>query len=227
MKLTETTLKILKNFSTINPSILIRPGNLLATQSIAGNILAEAYIEDEFPVEFVLYDLIQFLGTLKLFSSPILDFREADDNYMYICEEDNIDFRVKYVFGRKDRIVFPKRRPIIESIDVSFFLDNDTLNSITKASNIMQLPNMMIVPGKEGHIRVIVSDVKNKSSNNFSVDLEGMCPDNVNFRLIFNMDTFKMIPGGYAVSISGNQIASFESDVVDYYIGLDVKSEFN
>jgi hypothetical protein len=227
MKLSEKTLKILKNFATINPSILIRTGNVIGTRSIAGNIFAEAFIEDEFPVAFVLSDLVQFLGTLKLFSSPILDFRHADQNFMYICEEDNPDFRVQYTFGRKDRIVYPKKRIAIDKKDVSFNMDMDILSSITKASNVMQLPNMMVVPGKDDHVRVVVSDVKDKSSNSFSIDIPSTRPKNVDFKLIFDMDTFKMIPADYKVGIFENRIAAFESDSVDYFIGLDLKSEYN
>lgn len=227
MKLSEPTLKILKNFAGINPSILIRHGSMMSTQSIAGNILAEANIEEEFPVEFALYDLIEFLNTLKLFSSPILDFTESENNFMYICEEDNIDFKVRYTFFKKERIVYPERRPVIENIDVSFNLDFVTLDSIMKASNVMQLPYLIILPNKkEDMITIEVTDIKNTSSNKFSIGIDGISPPKKKFRLVFKMDVFKLLPNNYNVSISGNKVASFESDVIDYYIGLDVNSKF-
>ena len=49
MKLSENTLAILKNFSGINNSILVKSGNKLRTISVAKNILAEAEIIEEFP----------------------------------------------------------------------------------------------------------------------------------------------------------------------------------
>lgn len=226
MNLSEQALKILKNFAGINPSILIRSGSLLSTQAIAGNILAEAQIEEEFPCEFALYDLQEFLNTLKLFSSPLLDFRNAEDNYLYICEEDNTDFRVQYTFANKDHIEYPKRKPQIGNIDVSFELDVATLDSITKAANVMQLPNMIILPGKKDAVNIVVSDVKNSSANKFSISVKANIPSDVKFKLVFKMDTFKMIPSDYNVSISGKDVAVFESDVVDYYVALDVNSKF-
>ena len=225
MKISEQTLKILKNFATINPSILIRPGSILSTQTIAGTIVAEATIEEEFPREFALYDLVEFLNTLKLFSSPVLDFGEHN-NCLYICEEDNLDFAVRYTFANKDHLVFPERRPVISDIDISFELDSVNLDSIIKASNVMQLHYMTIVPGKEGSVDIKVTDIKNPSSNKFYINLKGKVPENKDFKLIFKIETLKMIPGTYNVGISGNKIASFESNEVDYYVGLDLNSEF-
>lgn len=227
MKLSEQTLKILKNFASINPSILLRAGSLLATQSIAGNIVAEAEIEEEFPTEFALYDLVEFLNTLKLFNSPMLDFRDAEENHMSICEEDNNDFRVRYTFANKDHIIYPERRPVMGDVDISFRLDTSTLDSIMKASNVMQLPNLMILPGDEKSIKIEVSDAKDRSSNKFSIAVDAEVPENKKFKLIYKMDAFKMLPYDYDVTICGKDIVSaFESDVVDYHIGLDVNSRF-
>ena len=62
MKLSENTLAILKNFSGINNSILVKSGNKLRTISVAKNILAEAEIIEEFPKNFAIYDLSKFLN---------------------------------------------------------------------------------------------------------------------------------------------------------------------
>ena len=64
MKLSDKTLVILKNFAGINNSILVKRGDNLRTISLAKNILAEANINEEFPRDFAIYDLNQFLKTL-------------------------------------------------------------------------------------------------------------------------------------------------------------------
>lgn len=227
MKLSDHTLKVLKNFSTINPSILIRAGSMLSTQAIAGNIVAEAQIEEEFPIKFALYDLVEFLNTLKLFNSPVIDFRNGEDNFIYICEEDNLDFKVRYTFAKEEHLVYPERKPVMGDINVTFKLDTVTLDSITKASNVMQLPFMTILPdSKKDSIVIEVTDIKNSSSNKFSISIDGTSPQDKEFKLIFKMDTFKMLPNDYMVNISGKYVASFESNTIDYYIGLDVNSKF-
>ena len=61
MKLSDKTLALLKNFAGINQSILVKQGSKLRTISIAKNILAEVEITEEFPRDFAIYDLNQFL----------------------------------------------------------------------------------------------------------------------------------------------------------------------
>ena len=62
MKLSEKTFNLLKNFSSINQSILFKEGNSLRTMSVMKNILAEVEIEEDFPKDFAIYDLVQFLN---------------------------------------------------------------------------------------------------------------------------------------------------------------------
>ena len=74
MKLSDKTLTLLKNFSTINQSILFKQGSSLKTISVMKNILAEATIEEDLPTDFGIYDLNQFLNGLGLHQHPDLDF---------------------------------------------------------------------------------------------------------------------------------------------------------
>lgn len=228
MKLSEQTLKILKNYATINQSILFKPGNAISTCSNAGNIVAIAEIEEEFNVEFCIYDLVEFLNTLKLFKSPLLDFRDADNNFLSICEEENTDFRVKYTFANKEHIKYPNRKPVMGNADITFTLDTKTLDSITKASNVMQLPNLMILPGDEtGFVKIEVSDVKDRSSNKFSIAIPAEVSENRKFKLFYKMDSIKMISNEYDVTISGSKLVSvYESDTIEYYIGLHPNSRW-
>ena len=74
MKLSDKTLTLLKNFSSINQSILFKEGSSLRTISVMKNILAEATIEEELPKDFGIYDLNQFLNGLNLHQNAELDF---------------------------------------------------------------------------------------------------------------------------------------------------------
>ena len=76
MKLSDSTLAVLKNFAGINNSILVKKGNQLRTISVAKNILAEAEIPEDFPRDVAIYDLNQFLNGLSLHQDPNLDFTE-------------------------------------------------------------------------------------------------------------------------------------------------------
>ena len=107
MKLSDNALAILKNFAGINNSILVKEGNKLRTISVAKNILAEAEIKEEFPRDFAIYDLNQFLNGLSLHQDPDLDFRE--DSYLSIKEGKR---RVKYFFADPNVIIAPPEKEI-------------------------------------------------------------------------------------------------------------------
>ena len=78
MKLSDKTILLLKNFSSINQSILFKQGHKLRTMSVMKNILAEATIDEELPKDFGIYDLNQFLNGLSLHQSPELDFAKEE-----------------------------------------------------------------------------------------------------------------------------------------------------
>ena len=60
MKLSDSTLTVLKNFAGINNSILVKEGKKLRTISVAKNILAEANITESFLVTLLSTTLISF-----------------------------------------------------------------------------------------------------------------------------------------------------------------------
>ena len=79
MKLSEQTVNILKNFSTINQNILVKEGTQLRTMSTMKNILAEANVTEMFPRDFGIYDLNEFLGVLTLVKDAELKFDNDSD----------------------------------------------------------------------------------------------------------------------------------------------------
>ena len=116
MKLSDKTLTLLKNFSTINQSILFKQGSSLRTISVMKNILAETTIDENLPKDFGIYDLNQFLNGLGLHNSPELDFH--DDSYVVIKEG---RMRSKYFFADPNVIVTPPDKEInLPSEEVSF-----------------------------------------------------------------------------------------------------------
>ena len=66
MKLTQRTFQVLKNFSTINPTLSVCKGNVIRTVSQNKTVLAEAQVQEEFPRDFAIYDLSEFLGVISL-----------------------------------------------------------------------------------------------------------------------------------------------------------------
>ena len=220
MKLSESTLSLLKNFSTINQSLLFKQGNRLRTISVMKNILAEATIEEELPKDFGIYDLNQFLNGLGLHQSPELDF--ANDNHVVIKEG---RMRSQYFFADANVIITPpEKEMILPSEDVSFELKTEQLDKLLKAAAIYQLPDLSVI-GEAGVVKLLVLDKKNDTSNSFAITVGETGSE---FAFNFKVENIKILPGTYDVVVSQKLLSRFVSKNYDltYFIALEPDSTF-
>ena len=220
MKLSEKTLNLLKNFSSINQSIYFKRGNSLRTISVMKNILAEATIDEEFPKDFGVYELNQFLNGLALHQSPELDF--SNEKYVVIKEGKS---RSNYFFSDPNVIVTPPEKGIaLPSEDVCFELNTQQLDKVLKAAAVYQVPDLSVV-GESGVVKLVVRNKKNDTSNNF-VLVVGETDSEFVFN--FKVENIKILPGSYEVVISKKLLSRFSSTDRDlkYYIALEPDSTF-
>ena len=220
MNLSDKTLTVLKNFAGINNSILVKEGNQLRTISVAKNILAEAEIEENFPRQFGIYDLNQFLNGLSLHVDPDLDF--SPDSYLSIREGRR---SVKYFYTDPQVIIAPPEKEItLPTDDVSFTLDTNNLMQLLKAAAVYQLPDFSVI-GEAGTVKLVVRDKKNDTSNSFSVDV---ADTDKQFVFNFKVENIKIIPGSYDVVVSQKLLSKFTNDTYNlkYYIALEPDSTF-
>ena len=220
MKLSDSTLSLLKNFSSINQSILFKEGSKLRTISVMKNILAEATINEEFARDFGIYDLNQFLNGLSLHHKPELDF--ANDGYVVIREGRS---RSKYFFADPSVIVTPPDKEItLPSEDVCFELTTTVLEKLLKAAAVYQLPDISAV-GEAGVVKLVVRDKKNDTSNAHE---EVVGETDATFNFNFKVENIKILPGTYEVVVSQKLLSRFTSKNHDltYYIALEPDSTF-
>ena len=220
MKLSDTTTTLLKNFSSINQSILIKEGSKLRSMSVMKNILVEANVEEEFPKDFGIYDLNQFLNGLSLHQSAELDF--ANNEYVVIKEG---KMRSKYFFADPSVIVSPPEKEIsLPTEDVCFVLTSQQLEKLKKAASIYQLPDVSAV-GENGVIKLVARDKKNDTSNDFSIVVGETDQE---FVFNFKEENLKIIPGTYDVIVSSKLLSRFSNQNIDvtYFIALEPDSTF-
>ena len=220
MKLSDSTLTVLKNFAGINNSILVKQGSKLRTISVAKNILAEADISEDFPKDVAIYDLNQFLNGLSLHQDPNLDFTE--ESYLTIREGKR---RVKYFYADPQVIISPPEKEIsLPTEDVCFQLESVTLEKLLKAAAVYQLPDLAAV-GEKGVVKLVVRDKKNDTSNEFAVVVGETDKE---FTFNFKVENIKIIPGAYDVVISSKLLAKFTNSSYNlvYYIALEPDSTF-
>jgi len=220
MKLSKSTLGILKNFSTINQSICFKKGNSLSTLSIQKNILGRTVVEENFPKDFAIYDLSEFLMALTLFKDPEFDF--SHESYLTIKDSRN---KTRYFFTDPSVITTPPDKKVeLPSKDVCFLVSESDLSNITKAAAIYGVEDLSVV-GDGSKIDLVVRDKKNDTSNSYAVNVG---KTDANFCFNFKVETLKLLPGDYSVIVSKQNASLFRHESLDleYLIALEPDSKY-
>ena len=132
--LSKPTIEVLKNFCSINKSLVINPGNRISTLSINKNILVYADVEESFDSQMSIYDLGVFLGGLSLFEQPTID--TSKDNYVTVSDTAGKS-KTRFFYADPDIITQPPEKEIsLPSEDVKFRLDAATLQQLQRLSLI-------------------------------------------------------------------------------------------
>lgn len=217
MMLSPKTVQILKNFSTINPSILIKPGHCLATIATNKTVLAKANVDEEFERLVPIYALNRFLSAMSLFNAPNIEF---NDNSAKISGERS---SILYHYSDPQVILAPPEKEIkLPSVEVDTVVTNKAMQDVLKAMSVLGLPELAIVGDGES-LTLQALDVKNSAADTFSVSIGET--DNV-FRAIFRAENIKIIDGDYQVQISSKGISKFIGPDVTYWIAIEQTSTF-
>ena len=224
MNLTSETLLLLKNFSAINSNVVIRPGNVIKTMSEAKNIMAQATVAEQFPNEFGIYDLNEFLSVVSMFDSPVLKF-DPDMKFVSIVDGKR---SVKYFFSDTSILTSPTKDITMPPTELQFTLTADELNTLRKAASALGVTDVVVSPTKTGGVSAQVTDIKDATSNAFSIELDTIVQPSDSFNFVFNINNFKVLAGDYEVSVSSKFISRFKNTgaEVEYYIALEKSSSF-
>lgn len=224
MELSNYTMQALKNFATINSNVVIHPGNTIMTMAEAKNVLGYTKVPETFQQTFGIYDLQEMLNVLGLVDKPQLRF---EDKYVLIGDSTG-RVEIKYFFSDTEMLTSPTKPIDMPKADVSFVLDQGTLNNLKRAASALGHPEVSIT-FVDNVIRLSVLDTENPTSNTYSIDVDGECSlSDCNF--IINITNLKMIQGDYKVDISTKLISQFTntSEELDlkYWVALEKSSTF-
>jgi gp45 sliding clamp, C terminal len=222
MKISSQTLQVLKNFASINPNLLVKPGSVLSTISTNKNIFAKATVAESFPASFAIYDMQQFLGVISIFEDP--DFTFGDKSVTISSEGRSVE----YIYANQETIVAPSdsvaQKIAVNNPEITFDLTAQGLNEVVKATAILQLDKINVV-SSNGVVSVVVADPKNPSSNKFSLKVNGTSTSDL--AMAFAAENLKVVAGDYKVNLSSNGIGSFKNDKLnlEYFVAADTKSK--
>lgn len=218
MKFSERTLTILKSFSTINKSILMKEGNVLKTVTPEKTLIAIAKISDQIPSQACIYDLSRFLSIMGLYKDPDVEFH---DKYFMIKDGKQ---RTKYSYADISMIhAAPEKEIKIPSADVVVNVSWNDLQSVIKAAGVLQFTEVAFV-GQEGKIYLKAINSAQENSDDYGVEI-GTTSDE--FKIIIKTDNLKLLPQDYQVTLCAKGISEFKGEDVTYFVAIDTKSTYN
>lgn len=208
MKLSDSTLTMLKSFASINSSIVFKKGSQLMVTSPESTIQVEVAIPESFNIDFGIYDLPNLLSNLSVLDSPEL---ELGSKNMEIKDTNGINFT--YGYCSEELIIHPKEPMQLDDPDVTFSLSEKILSKVLKIASMNQFGTLSMI-GIKGKISLKVHDHKNKDSNVGSIEVSDFTgPD---FNIDFKTDLMKMLVMDYTVKIKLDGFALFENTNKNY-----------
>ena len=228
MNLNNETVSVLKNFSTINQNLVIKSGSNISTMSAMKNIIASAKVKENFPVDFAIYDLNEFLAALSLFEKPDLDFH---DDFVVITENGSKGKFLKYWYSDPSVVTSPTKEITMPECEVSFNLENNMLVNVQKAAAVIGAPDMALEAMSVGKALLMVTDKKNSTANDYAVGVDVNNEDgkDLPYKFWFKVENLKLLSGSYNVAVSSKNISHFVNSNVDinYWIALEPESKYD
>ena len=217
MKFSENTLSVLKNFSTINPSVMLKKGNTIRTISPQKTVMATATIGETFGTNAGVYDLSRFLATLSLLDDPEIEF--LDTMFSIKSGKDSVN----YTYAAESMIVTPPDNDIqVPNPEVKVSVSWEHIQKVIRAAGVLQLGEIAF-KGYGENVRLAAIDSKNPTADGFNVVLSST---DKNFEMIIKVENLKLMPADYDVSLSSKGLAHFKTDKVQYFIAIEKHSKF-
>jgi hypothetical protein len=218
MQFSEYTMEVLKNFSTINSSLMFKSGNVIRTISPQKTIMASSTVDETFDKEAGVYDLSRFIATMSLFKEPDVMF---GDNSFNIVEGGR---SVQYTYAAESMIITPPAKNIkLPSVDVSAQLNWKDIQSVVKAAGVLGLPEISF-SGDGETIRINAKNSENPTADHFSIEIETDNVPEMIFEAFIKTEHMKLLPNDYMLEISSKGLSHFKSDRIEYWISVEQKN---
>ena len=222
MKLSSDTINLLKNFASINQGIYFKQGKTIKTVSPQKNIMAEVTVDENFPVDFGVYDLNEFLSIISLYKDDLtLNFENNNilisglkvrKSELRFCEPTMI-------------VVPPEKNVVMPDPEIRFTLEAEHFDWILRAAAIFSSPHIAIESDGQ-KIFLISLDLQNDAAHKNLIEIADGNGDK--YRMIFKTENLKMISGTYEVSLSSKGISHFKNKNknLQYWITTEAGSKF-
>ena len=219
MILSDRTISYLQNFAKLNTSVLLRPGKAQSTWTSDMNVVMRVETDEEFPVEFGIYNLSKFLVCLKTMDKPALQFHRE-----YVTLKD-ASMSMRFYGCQPSLLNVPPNKELsIENSDVTFNITQTIFKKMLSLASINELTTFSVV-GRDGKLLIVALEKGNSESNEIVAEIQDW--DGNDFEVMFKLLDLnqKVEIDDYLVKIKLGKFAQFISTTkpVVYSVVLKTK----
>jgi hypothetical protein len=228
-EVSDSTLKILKNFSAISASVRLRTGTTQRTVSAAKSMMAIAEFDTAWPMETPIYQLPELMSNLTSYDRPTLTFEEKQ----FVIRGYDSPSHVEYPYSDPSVVIVPPDKNFDLSDPVAVFtLPAKAVAEIKKFSQVNNLPTVTIEldGGPLTSILVKPLDEKNPATRSYSYPVHAdpkrvdRLMDGVQQSVKFKREHFDLLlDGEYVVTVGAEWSYVYfkhQSMPVSYFIVL-------
>lgn len=210
MKFSSETVNILKNFSTINPSIVFRQGTKQTTMSTGKTVVAMADLTEDMPHKFAIYDLSKFLTVLSMFKDPSVS---VDTRHAIIKSDDS---KIQYNFTDPSLMIeAPENGLKPLEVLAEFTISNERVQSLLKAAAVLSSQDVMFY-AEDGKLFVKAFNQGDSSSDKYEIELGEADSD---FNVLVKIENLKLLPAEYNVKVTSKYVQfSASNPNVTYWV---------
>lgn len=216
MKLSEQTIEFLKNYATLNQSLLFRKGSVLATITPSSTVYSTARVVESFPFEFAISDLNKLLSKLSLYGNPELQFEQ--DRIVFTSADGRHSDYIKFSSPKVIKAPDPNKNITMTDPDHEFDLSQEDLLWQRKSAGISSSPYMIFhADGKNIHLR---STNPEDDSSDMSSTVIGKTKSK--FTYTMKIEYWRMLEGSYRVKLK-DKLCKFEhtEKPIEYYLAIE------
>jgi|TARA_R110000803_G_scaffold42264_10_gene90786 hypothetical protein len=215
MRLSDTTTKVLKNFASINPSILLNEGQTIRTISPQKNVLAQAVTDEPITDSMCLYDINQFLNIVESIDDCVIN---VNSSKAILSNPQNTQNSTVF-FADPSVIVTPPEKNInVKNEQFTFNLSDKELVKILRMASLCNAEELILQQRNDGTVLCKVTNTANPTSNDFSLVVEATnSTGETELPATLEVTKLNFIKDTYEVHVY-EKIVHFQGSIAEYWI---------
>jgi hypothetical protein len=229
LNLSKQTIDTLKKVYEVNQGIKFVEGDkTLKVKSTDNTLLMHAPIDEEFPRDFYVYNLREFLSVLSIIEDPTLDF--SNDQFMTVTSKDGKQ-KLRYLESDPQFVTsYTDKEPRVPSTEFIADVTADQFASVMKAAQTMRLEFVGFVC--DGSTITLTAFNRNNGdqaiTNNFAIE---MGDHDTPFEMFYKLDSQNigvlLGEGDLSFEVSEKKISKVSTDSgKTFWIAMNANSKY-